>query len=82
MGANQTYREKAWRHLHNNAASNFEQYWGQHPTKHQLYGHVPPITKTIKARRTRHVGLCSYVMFSYGTLHMAEQKQDDQLEPT
>ena len=22
--------------------------WRQHPTKHQLYGHLPPITKTIK----------------------------------
>ena len=29
--------------------------WGQHSTKQQLYGHLPPITKTIKARRTRHV---------------------------
>ena len=28
----------------------------QHPTKHQLYGHLPPITKTIQARRTRHAG--------------------------
>ena len=30
--------------------------WRQHPTKHQLYGHLPPITKTIKVRRTRHAG--------------------------
>ena len=30
--------------------------WQQHPTRHQLYGHLPPITKTIQARRTRHVG--------------------------
>ena len=22
--------------------------WRQHPTKHQLYGHLPPIMKTIK----------------------------------
>ena len=28
----------------------------QHPTRHQLYGHQPPITKTIQARRTRHAG--------------------------
>ena len=28
----------------------------QYPTKQQLYGHLPPITKTIKVRRTRHVG--------------------------
>ena len=33
-------------------------FWRQHPTKHQLYGHLPPITKTIKVRRTRHVGNC------------------------
>ena len=26
----------------------------QHPTRHQLYGHLPPITKTIQVRRTRH----------------------------
>ena len=30
--------------------------WWQHPTRHQLYGHLPPITKTIQARRTRHAG--------------------------
>ena len=32
--------------------------WRQHPTKQQLYGHLPPITKTIKVRRTRRVGHC------------------------
>ena len=32
--------------------------WKQHPTKQQLYGHLPPITKTIKVRRTRHAGHC------------------------
>ena len=30
--------------------------WRQHPTRHQLYGHLPPITKTIQLRRTRHTG--------------------------
>ena len=30
----------------------------QHPTKHQLYGHLPPLMKTIQARRTRHAGHC------------------------
>ena len=30
--------------------------WQQHPTRRQLYGHLPPITKTIQARRTRHAG--------------------------
>ena len=28
----------------------------QCPTKQELYGHLPPITKTIQVRRTRHVG--------------------------
>ena len=27
-------------------------------SRHQLYGHLPPITKTIQVRRTRHVGHC------------------------
>ena len=40
--------------------------WRQHPTRHQLYGHLPPIPKTIQVRRTRH----------------AVQKQDDQHEHT
>ena len=30
--------------------------WQEHPTKHQLYGHLPPITKSIQTRRTRHAG--------------------------
>ena len=32
--------------------------WRQHPTGHELYGHLPPITKTIQVRRTRHAGHC------------------------
>ena len=32
--------------------------WRQHPTKHQLYAHLPPITKTIKVRWTRHARHC------------------------
>ena len=32
--------------------------WRQHPTKQQLYGHLPPILKTIKVRQTRHAGHC------------------------
>ena len=30
----------------------------QHLTNHQLYGHLPPIPKTILVRRTRHAGHC------------------------
>ena len=62
--------------------------WWQHPTWHQLYGHLPPITKTIQVRRTRHEGhswrskdeLISDVLLC--PLHMAEQKQDDPHEHT
>ena len=32
--------------------------WRQYPTRHQLYGHLPPITKTIQVRRIRHAGHC------------------------
>ena len=32
--------------------------WWHHPIRHQLYGHLPPITKTIQVRRTRHAGHC------------------------
>ena len=62
--------------------------WQQHPTRYQLYGHLPPITKTIHVRWTRHAGHCwrsrdeliSDVLLwtpTYG-----QQKQDDQLEHT
>ena len=34
----------------------FNKSWRQHPTRHQLYGHLPPITKTIQVRWTRHAG--------------------------
>ena len=32
--------------------------WRQHPTRHQLYGHLPPIKKTIQVRRTIHAEHC------------------------
>ena len=32
--------------------------WRQDTTRHKLYGHLPPITKTIQVRRARHVGHC------------------------
>ena len=63
-------------------------YWRQHPTKHQLYDHLPPIMKTIQARRTiraRHCWrskdeLISDVLLWASTYGRA--KQDDQLEHT
>ena len=62
--------------------------WRQHPTRHQLYGHLPPITKTIKLDEpdtqdtAGEARTNSSVMYSYGPPHMAKQKQDDQLEHT
>ena len=59
--------------------------WQQHPTRHQLYGNLHPITKTIQVRRTRHTG------HSWRTrdelirdvlLWIPTQKQDDQHEHT
>ena len=32
--------------------------WRQLRARHQLYGHLLPITKTIQVRRTRHSGYC------------------------
>ena len=32
--------------------------WQQHPSKDQQYNHLPPITKTIQVRQTRHTGHC------------------------
>ena len=32
--------------------------WRQHPTRHQLYSHLPLIIKTKQVRRTRHAGHC------------------------
>ena len=63
--------------------------WRQHSTRHQLYGHLPPITKTIQVRRTRHAGHCwrsrdeliSDVLL-WTLPHMAVQKQDNQHEHT
>ena len=58
MDANKTAQEEARRQLHKNAASNLEQVLAATPPRHQLYGHLPPITKTIQVRRTRHAGHC------------------------
>ena len=45
-----------WFHLFLSYTNNKS--WRQHPTRHQLYDHLPPITKTIQVRRTRHAGHC------------------------
>ena len=54
--------------------------WWWHHTKQQLYGHLPPITKTIQVRRTRHAGHCwrnKDELLSDMLLHMDDQRQDD-----
>ena len=63
--------------------------WRQHRTRHQLYGHLSPITKTIQVKRTRHAGHCWRSknglirdVLLWTPPHVAEQKQDDQVEHT
>ena len=62
--------------------------WIRPPTKQQQYGHRLPIMQTIKIRRTNtrdtagEVWTSSWVMCSCGPLHLDEQKQGVQLEPT
>ena len=51
LDANKTTGGKARWQLHKNAARNIEQVQEATPTNHQLYGHQPPITKTIQVRR-------------------------------
>ena len=61
--------------------------WRQHPTKQQLYSHLPPIKKTIKIRQTKHAGhswrsrdeLISDVLL--WTPSQDRAKAGDQLEP-
>ena len=61
--------------------------WRQQHTKQQLYGHLSPISKSIKVRWTRHAGHCwksKNALISdilWWTLHMNEKRQDDQQEP-
>ena len=57
--------------------------WRQHPKKLQLYGHLRPIIKTIKIRRAGHCRRSKdKLMYSWGPLHIDEQRQDVHLEPT
>ena len=62
--------------------------WRQHPTRHQLYGHLPPSRKLYKLDEpdmqdtAGEARTNSSVMYSYGPPHMAKQNQDDQFEHT
>ena len=53
MDAYEAAGEEAGRKLHKNVESSIKQVLAI-----QLYGHLPPITKTIQVRRTRHAGHC------------------------
>ena len=50
--------KKARRELHKNASSYIEQILETTSHNQQLYDHLPPISKNIQIRRTRHMGHC------------------------
>ena len=54
MDANKTAGEEARRQLHKNAACNLEQVLAATTHKTPTVGYLPPFTKTIQVRRTRH----------------------------
>ena len=58
IDANKTAGKEARRQLHKIAASNIEQVLAATPYKTPTIGHLPPITKTIQFRRTRHAEHC------------------------
>ena len=55
-GLEQIDGEEARQHYTRMLRAILNKSWQQHATRHQLYGHLPPITKTIQVRRTRHAG--------------------------
>ena len=73
LDANKTAGEEAKRQLHKNVASNIKQL----PSRKLSKLDEPGTQDT-----ARGAGTNSLMMYSYGPLHMAEQKQDDQLEHT
>ena len=58
MDANKTAREETRWQLHKNAACNPQQVLAAAPHKTPTVRHLPPITKSIQVRRTRHAGHC------------------------
>ena len=56
MGANWTYGKKLDGNYTRMLRALFNKSWRQHSTKQQLFGHQPPISKTLQVRRTRHAG--------------------------
>ena len=58
LDANKTAGEEAIRQLHKNVASNIEQILAATPHNAPTIRPLPPITKTIRVRRTTHAGHC------------------------
>ena len=58
MDSNLTAGEEARRQLHKNVESNIKQVLATTPHETPTIRHLPPITKTIQVRRTRHAGHC------------------------
>ena len=56
IDADKTYWEKTKRELNKNATSHIKQIQRQHLMKQKLYDHLPPISKTLQIRRTKHEG--------------------------
>ena len=61
--ANRTYWASKEKHISDTNYTRmlralFNEFCEQHPTKQQLYGHLSPITQTIRIRQTRHTGNC------------------------
>ena len=58
MDANYAYGEKLDGNYIRMPLAILNKSWKQHPTKQQLYGHLPPIMKSIQIKRNRHAGHC------------------------
>ena len=87
LEANKTSGEKARWQLHKNAASNIEQVLEATPHKTITLRDLPSrklskLDEPDVQDTAREAGINSKVMYSYGPPHMAQQKQDGQLEPT
>ena len=71
------WSQKIWQLNRLGFVSDLCKSWRQHPTKPRLYGHLPPC-RTLLEKQGRAHKWCTPM----DPPHMAEQKQDDQLEPT
>ena len=72
MDTDKTYGEKVDKKCTGILRAILNKFWKQHHAKKQLYGYLPPISKTIQVRRTRHAEAArtnTYAKF-YGSLHM------------